>query len=739
MKNTKKRSRFADLKKNKDVTKFLNSIRIDFNDIPRGKLQAIANIYASTKSRLLLNQPAPIFKKLINIISDEKVLIAAYKNIRSNKGSNTISVEPDTVDKMNLKRIKDISYELKNSKFTWPPIRQIFIPKPNKNIKHWTKDLLKEKGRPLGIPNFNSKLVQESIRMILSAIYEPTFEIQQIDYGFRPGYSTLMAIKAIETKAQGMNIAIEGDIKGAFNSMDHDILIKQLSKTIQDQEFLKLIYNGCKSKIFNDLTNSIIDPLTGCPQGSILSPLLWNIYMLPFNQFIINDIQNLLNILNEKQLIRKSITTDKRSLNLYRYKSSQPTSSNEYKRLLYNINNISTYITAFTHRKHPKFLNQKIQNIVIPYLKMLKTAKLKLRRLKRNNNARILLRKIFIKYADDWILFLNSNTIIAQYIKNKIKSFLQYYLKLTLSIEKTKITQLNKTPAKFLAYIIFLQKHSKIARTSGYIAKRVTGSKLTIGIDYDRIIDRFINRKYIHPDTKMPAKINNFISKPVTEIIRRYNQIFRGYANYYLPVISFPSKFSRIAYILEYSCYHTLASKLKISIRALLKKYNKEIKIFIPSNDNPNVGKTLSLITYKNHKEILQNTINQIKQQLINRETHSFDINGLFERYIKGYWISENIMKSKCILCGSDLNLVIHHTTKGKDPNTENFDYILAELNSLSAPICVNCHDSIHSGLINTNKIKKLYDYRLARISNLVTFKRKKYSIIKEAKLYEKD
>nr|YP_010700355.1 putative group II intron reverse transcriptase/maturase mat7 [Flexiglena variabilis]WCH63523.1 putative group II intron reverse transcriptase/maturase mat7 [Flexiglena variabilis] len=735
----KNNSKFSQSPIKMDITKFLRSIRIDFNDIPRGKIQTIANIYNSTKLSINDNKPFPIFKNLINIISDEKVLIAAYKNIRPNKGSNTISVEPDTVDNMSLLRIKLISTQLKQGKFKWPPIRQIYIPKPNKNIKHWTKDLLQEKGRPLGIPNFNSKLVQESIRMTLSAIYEPIFEQQQIDFGFRPGYSTLLALKNIETKAQGMDIAIEGDIKGAFNSMDHDILIKHLSYKITDKSFLDLIYSGCKSKIFNDLSKTITDPLTGCPQGSILSPLLWNIYMLPFNQFILKDIQELLDILNTKQLIKKASPTDLRSKNLFRSKSEKSTGSNEYKTLIKDISDIDSFITSITHRRRPYLLNEKIRIFIKPYLDKLRILKLRLRKTRRSNYARIKLRKFFIKYADDWILFLNSNCKIANYIKNKIKSFLKYYLKLTLSVDKTKITKLKKEPAKFLAYIIFLQKHSKIARTAGNIAKRVTGSKLTIGIDYNRLIERFISRKYIHPISLKPSKIPNFISKPISEIINRYNQIYRGYANYYLPIISYPSTFGRISYILEYSCYHTLAAKLRTSIRSLLKTYNKDIKYFIPSSDNPNIGKTISLLTYKNHKDQLQDTINKIKRELFNRETHSFDINGLFERYIKGYWISENTMKSKCILCGSDLNIVIHHTSKGKDKNTESFDFVLAELNSLSAPICKSCHDGIHNGFIKPNSIKKLYDYRLARISNQVIIKKKRFSIIKEAKLYEEN
>lgn len=115
--------------------------------------------------------------------------------------------------------------------------------------------------RPLGIPTFKDRLVQESIRLILESIYEPVFDKNDCNYGFRPKLGCHHAIKLLKEKGTNSITAIEGDIEGAYDNVDHDIMKKILSKQIKDNKFLNFLYSGFKSGILDNNTQS--NTLTG--------------------------------------------------------------------------------------------------------------------------------------------------------------------------------------------------------------------------------------------------------------------------------------------------------------------------------------------------------------------------------------------------------------------------------------------------------------------------------------------
>ena len=141
----------------------------------------------------------------------------------------------------------------------------------------------KPKMRPLGIPTFEDRIIQEAIRIILNVIYEPTFEKNNLNYGFRENKSTHHAILKTKYNGTGLSMAIEGYIKGAYDNVDHDILLKILSHRILDKDFLKLIYQGFKCGLLDQ--GQYQDTITGVPQGGIASPILFNIYMHEFYPF----------------------------------------------------------------------------------------------------------------------------------------------------------------------------------------------------------------------------------------------------------------------------------------------------------------------------------------------------------------------------------------------------------------------------------------------------------------------
>ena len=131
--------------------------------------------------------------------------------------------------------------------------------------------------RPLGIPATSDKLLQRAVTMILEAIYESIF--LTCSFGYRPHIGALDAIKELSYQLQfrGYNYVVEADIRSFFDNINHDLLMEMLSKKIDDKPFLRLICKWLKAGVLEE--GKVINPLTGTPQGGIISPILANIYL----------------------------------------------------------------------------------------------------------------------------------------------------------------------------------------------------------------------------------------------------------------------------------------------------------------------------------------------------------------------------------------------------------------------------------------------------------------------------
>ena len=265
------------------------------------KIKVLEKMRNSVSKAIQNQQPLPVFNNLISIISSEPILLLAYSNIKSNKGATTPGTQGQTADESSMEQIKKLSHQLKTNTYKFPDVRRTWVPKPLKGIDWSKKENLVKYGRPLGMPDFNAKLVQEAIRLVLNAIYEPIFDSAGFSYGFRPKLGCHSPMIALQQQTQGMSIALEGDIKGAFNELDHDAFISILSYRITDRSFLKLIYSMCKAGIMDQIQQVRTDSLLGVPQGSIVSPLFWNIYMHEFDKYILTDINELVEAINKRQ------------------------------------------------------------------------------------------------------------------------------------------------------------------------------------------------------------------------------------------------------------------------------------------------------------------------------------------------------------------------------------------------------------------------------------------------------
>ena len=138
-----------------------------------------------------------------------------------------------TIDGMGMKRIETLIARLKDFSYQPKPARRTYIPKANGKM------------RPLGIPSFDDKLVQEVVRLILESIYEPNF--CDASHGFRPKLSCHTALQYVKTNFTGVKWFVEGDIKGCFDNVDHHVLVQILRKRIEDEHFIGLIWKFLKA------------------------------------------------------------------------------------------------------------------------------------------------------------------------------------------------------------------------------------------------------------------------------------------------------------------------------------------------------------------------------------------------------------------------------------------------------------------------------------------------------------
>ena len=199
----------------------------------------------------------------------------AYQRIYAKEGNMTKGADNKTIDRMNISRIEKLIGLLKDESYQPVPSRRVYIPKKN------------GKKRPLGIPAFNDKLLQEVVRMILEAIYEGSFDMNS--HGFRPKRSCHTALKQIQQTFNGARWFIEGDIKGFFDNIDHGVMISILEKRISDERFLRLIRKFLNAGYLENWTYH--KTYSGTPQGGIISPMLANIYLDQLDRYMREYIQ----------------------------------------------------------------------------------------------------------------------------------------------------------------------------------------------------------------------------------------------------------------------------------------------------------------------------------------------------------------------------------------------------------------------------------------------------------------
>jgi group II intron reverse transcriptase/maturase len=574
-----------------------------------------------------------------------------------------------------LTQAKSITKRLISGTYKFAPVKRTWILKPGKKKK-----------RPVDVPSQSDRIVQEAVRGILEAIYEPVFLEQGIltnhlsnNYGFRPKHSTWTAIQKLERSSRLCNIVIEGDIVSAYNHVDHDILLKILKKRITDKKFLQLIKQMLKCGIMDKKTFE--HSLNGTPQGGIVSPLLFNIYLLSFDQFMYKEF--IVPILEENK------TKNKRELTTSAYNKIRVLTDKARKKLREFKENPDARTDPIELKKltkeYKRFRNIRNQ-----------TPHTAAKRLKKG--------AVFVRYADDWVLAITCTNSKALEIKERISEFLLKEKKMELDSEKTKITYV-QNGYKFLGFEIRLMVENPrqtrvLSRhpngTYSRSLKRTTSRQFTVEPDTNRILKRLLALKMCRPNG-FPLGKTTWRQYDEFQIVQKYNQMFRGIFNYYAPC-GRVLRLQRISYILQYSCAKTLAGRKKTSLRKIFKTYGKNLRI--------TEKKLGTRSDYQMSTQFLDLTnlrkINPAKE--FQRTNLRLDFQDPFR--IKEYWRTKFKVYHECCICGSTDSIALHHnkSLRSQIKKAEGFHNIISQVNRLQIPVCHPCHLEITHGRFNDPK-----------------------------------
>ena len=293
------------------LTALFKKFKSQLNYFKKGTFYTLNAIYNRNRDCAIENLEPPKHRKIMSLVSSVPMLLLAYSKVKRNKGALSIGAP------LAHRRIKwlnpfqrrflsntcngseGLTYDhfvttsklLKKGIYPWGASKRIYISKPGQPGKK----------RPITIPPFIDRLVQASILRILEAIYEPWFEKLNRSFGFRPNKGCHDAIyNLIRIENRGLFMAIEGDIKGAYDNVKKTKLLSILEKRIQDRKFLNMLKDRLDYIYLDTEQNKYVEEQIGIPQGGIDSPYLWNIYMHEFDLHINSYIEEMFTKLNNK-------------------------------------------------------------------------------------------------------------------------------------------------------------------------------------------------------------------------------------------------------------------------------------------------------------------------------------------------------------------------------------------------------------------------------------------------------
>ena len=585
-------------------------------------------------------QPDYVYDRIYRNLYNQELFLQAYQNIYASQGNMTAGTDGQTIDAMSLERINRLIETLKDESYQPKPSRRTYIPKKN------------GKTRPLGIPSIDDKLVQEVIRMMLESMYENSFEDNS--HGFRPNKSCHTALRMIQNRFVRCKWFVEGDIKGFFDNIDHNVMINILRKRIRDERFLRLIRKFLNAGYMED--NQLHQSYSGTPQGGIISPILANIYLDQFDKYM-------------AELKKRFDRGEKRAVN------------KEYRKLSDKRVRLRRKLENTQSEEERQTLLKSIWELD----KIHKSIPCK------NPMDADFRRLQYVRYADDFIIGIIGTKEDARTIKQEISAYIASQLKLELSDEKTLVTKATDR-AKFLGFEIRVTPQSNLTKKtkSGTKARNFSGHvmlEVPTSVIQKKLLELGAMKIEVHNRTESwtPIHRGNLVRRTDLSILDQYNGEVRGFCNYY-SIANNRSKLHKFRYIMEYSFYKTLACKYRTSKRKIIAKYRIGKDIGVKYQDNQGKEKV---------RLFWRGTLARNPYPIGSETDVIHKPKGILKKPSLGMRLKAN----RCEWCGEETSALVVHQVKTLKELDENKPWavFMKKINRKTMVVCESCHLMIHS------------------------------------------
>ena len=578
-----------------------------------------------------------VFTRLYRYLLRADLYFIAYQKLYSNNGAATEGIDRDTADGFSEAKVEKLIASLADESYCPKPSRRIYLKKPN------------GKRRPLGIPSFSDKLVQEVLRMVLEAVYEPIF--LETSHGFRPGKSCHTALCYARYNLNGTRWFIEGDIKGCFDNINHEVLIRCIQKKIKDARLMKLIHKFLKAGYLEDFVYH--NTYSGCPQGGIISPILANIYLHELDLYVAE-------------------------LNKGFQKPYKSRITAEYSRLSGKMTRVKQKI-----KKAEEAGNMAEKERLLKELKKLRSQLLKTP-CKSQTDKEIK----YVRYADDFIIGVRGSREDCEEIKRKLSCFIRDSLKMELSEEKTLITHSN-TYARFLGYDMRIRRSNVIKPNGRGTTQRTMSNHMELAVPLGDKIQPFLFKHGVVKQKENgelePVHRNDLLRLTDLEIVSAYDAELRGICNFYYLAGNF-YKLHYMSYLMEYSCLKTLAFKHRCTIGKIKEKFSDKKGGWCIPYETKKGMKYLYLSKHSDCAKGKEASDTIPGMTMIHKHTRS-----TFESRLKA---------KTCELCGctESRQFEIHHVNKLKNlKGKEPWEVMMIAKRRKTMVVCYECHKKIHN------------------------------------------
>ncbi len=484
--------------------------------------------------------------------------------------------------------------------------------------------------------------------MILEAYYEPQFSDHS--HGFRPRRGCHIALSEVALTWTGVRWFVEGDIKGCFDNIDHEVLLAVLGENLHDNRFLRLLKYLLKAGYMEDWTYG--RTLSGTPQGGVVSPILANIYLDRLDQFV------------ETVLIPAHTQGTARRRNSAYYTLGHQVANNRKR------------------GRHELAAQLRKQMQQLPSTDLYDPGYRRLR---------------YVRYADDSVLGFIGPKAEAEQIKESLETFLRDKLKLEISKEKTLITHATSQAAKFLGYELVSQqaddKHDRNGRrkVNGIIGLRVPA----------KVIEQHC---HVYMGKGKPTHRSALLNEDDFTIISRYQAEYRGVIQYYL-LAQNVSHFGKLHGVTREALVKTLVAKHKTRRRKLIPCYKGAVQ----TEHGPRACLRVVVQRGEGKRPLVAQfggiPLKRNKQAVLADRTptrNRTERNELIQR----------LLADECEMCGSMDNIEVHHVRALRDLNVKGrrekpkWVQVMAARRRKTIVVCRPCHLNAHDGSWNPRKHK---------------------------------